>query len=282
MRAVCLISLSFLFACSNANMSESMLSKTEGGSDNSSYEWSNADNNRNQPTSESTEENTDLSQVERKLIKEGWIEFETKKVEETRERILAAVKNNGGYISSDESNNYSYRTGQTLVIRVPADKFDKLLAEATEGVKDFDNKNISVKDVTEEFLDAEARLKTKKELEQRYLDLLKKANSVSEILEIEREIGNLRSEIESIEGRLKYLRNQVSLSTLHISFYKSHPQGGTKFGGKFSEGLVNGWHGIIWFLIGLTNLWPLLLIGIIAVFLIRRAIRKGREKKVKK
>lgn len=66
----------------------------------------------------------------------------------------------------------------------------KLLIDATKGVDKFDHKNIEVKDVTEEFLDVKARLKTKKELEDRYIDLLKKANNIKEILEIETRLDN--------------------------------------------------------------------------------------------
>ena len=73
---------------------------------------------------------------------------------------------------------------------------------------------IDSQDVTEEYIDITARLKTKKELEARYLELLKKANKVEEIVSIEKEIGNLRSDIESIEGRLRYINNAVAYSTL--------------------------------------------------------------------
>ena len=197
--------------------------------------------------------------IERKLIKEGHVTFETQQVDSTRSRILAAVQVHRGYISSDQSSNYAQRISHTLIIRVPADKFDQLLADIAKGVDHFDDKNISVRDVTEEFLDISARLKTKKELENRYSVLLQKANTVSEILSIEREIGNLRAEIESIEGRLKYLENQVGLSTLHITFYKTLAKQ-TAFGTKFIEGFRQGWDNLIWFLIGLVNIWPFLLL----------------------
>ena len=84
---------------------------------------------------------------------------------------------------------------------------------------------------------------------------------VTEILDIEKQIGQLRSEIESIEGRLKYLQNRVSFSTLTMTFYESIPNE-TKFGQKFKNGFRNGWDNLIWFFVVLTNIWPFILIGL--------------------
>ena len=64
--------------------------------------------------------------------------------------------------------------------------------------------------------------KTKKEVEARYRELLTRATSVEEILKIEEQIGNIRTEIESAEGRLRYLSNQVQYSTLHVTFYEKY------------------------------------------------------------
>ena len=203
--------------------------------------------------------------VERKLIKEGIVEFETYDINSTREQILESIEKNKAYISSDQEYKTVGRISNTIIIRVPAKSFDLLLNDATKGVAKFDSKNIEVKDVTEEFLDIQARLKTKKELENRYLELLKKANSVTEILEVEQQIGQLRSEIESIEGRLKYLESKVSLSTLTITFYQIVPKE-TEFGHKLKNGFKNGWDNLIWFFVFLTNIWTFILIGIGLIF----------------
>ena len=199
--------------------------------------------------------------VERKLIKEGRVVFETDDNTSTRKQIFESIKKYEGYISSDQEYKSVGQISNTIVIRVPANNFDLLLKNATKGVSKFDSKNIEVKDVTEEFLDIQARVKTKKELEKRYLELLKKTNSVTEILEVEKQIGLLRSEIESIEGRLKYLESKVSLSTLTMTFYKTVPNE-FEFDNKFKNGFKNGWDNLIWVFVFLTNIWPFILIGI--------------------
>lgn len=212
--------------------------------------------------------------VERKLIKEGRVEFETDNINSTRKQIYESIEKYKGYVSSDQEYKSVGRISNTIIIRVPANSFDLLLSDATKGVTKFDSKNIEVKDVTEEFLDIQARLKTKKELENRYLELLEKANSVTEILEVEKQIGQLRSEIESVEGRLKYLESKVSLSTLTMSFYQKVPNE-TEFRNKFKNGFSNGWDNLIWFFVYLTNIWPFILIGIALIF----GIRIWRKKK---
>jgi hypothetical protein len=211
--------------------------------------------------------------LERKLIKEGIVEFEVCNVDSTRIKIFKAVEKYNGYISSDQEFEETRQIINTLIIRVPAKNFNLLMSEATHGVKKFDIKDIEIKDVTEEFLDINARLKTKKELENRYLEILEKANKVTEILEIEKQIGILRSEIESVEGRLKYLENRISFSTLNVTFYQTISKE-TEFGIKFKNGLKNGWDNLIWFFVYLTNIWPFILIAIGLIIGIRIWKRK--------
>ncbi len=189
--------------------------------------------------------------TERKLVKNGSVEFET-------------------------DNKYSGRISNTIVIRVPSSNFDSFLNDATKGVTRFDTKNIDVSDVTEEFVDHQARLKTKKELESRYLEILQRAKTVTEMLEVEKQLGELRSEIESVEGRLKYLQSQVSLSTLSITFYQNIGNDNA-FGSKFKEGFANGWDNLIWFFVFLINIWPFVIVGIILFFGIRRWTKRKRK-----
>jgi hypothetical protein len=207
-------------------------------------------------------------ETERKLIKNGEVEFETENLIETRKNIFNAIEKFKGYSSSDNEYKSSYQISNSITLRVPSENFDNLLSEIIIGVTNFDRKEIAVNDVTAEFLDIEARLKTKKELENRYLEILKKANTVSEILEVEKQIVELRSEIESIEGRLKFLNNQVSFSTLDVRIYETISKQ-TEFGKKFKNGFKNGWENLILFFVFLVNIWPFILIIFGIIILIK-------------
>jgi len=212
----------------------------------------------------------------RKLIKEGNIAFETTDLIQTKRRIEQAIKKHNGYISSENENNLAGSLSRTLVIRIPAKQFDIFISDATKGIEKFDTKDIQVKDVTEEFVDIQARLSTKRDLEQRYLKLLERANKVAEMLEIEKQIGDLRADIEGTEGRLQYLNNQSAYSTISITYYKSIPKQ-TAFTNKFKEGFSNGWQNFMWFLVGLVNIWPFILAISIAFFLLKRWWQRRRK-----
>lgn len=218
-------------------------------------------------------DDSQVNTLDRKLIKEGFVSFETDDLKATRDHITKTVKEFKGYISSDNENRYNRKVSQTMEIRVPSAKFDEFLATATKGVGSFDSRRIDVSDVTEEFVDVEARLKAKKELETRYLQLLKEAKNVTEMLEVERELGHLRTDIESIEGRYNYLKNRVGFSTVNITFYEKIP-GTNKFSSKFSDAFRNGWEGLIYFFIGLLNAWPFLIMLGVGGYFARRWWRK--------
>lgn len=217
--------------------------------------------------------------LEPKLIKTGTLEFETSNLETTYQLVRQAAQANEAFLSNESSSNQYDRIVQHLTIRVPSRNFDKLIKAVSEGVKRFDTKTIEATDVTEEFVDAEARLKTKKQLEQRYQELLKRANKVSEILEIEEQIGELRAEIEAVEGRLRYLNNRVDYSTLDVQFYKKMPsliRNDRNFGSAF----LQGWDNFVSLLFGLVANWSTILILLITGYFVQRYIRRKLKNKV--
>ncbi len=226
---------------------------------------------------EATEKSMNQEQTpvsDRRIIKEGEISFETSDNNETRKLINKTVKELNAYISQDNVTDQRYRIENRITIRVPSENFEALLTKIIESAKGLDSRNISATDVTEEYVDIEARLKTKKELENRYKTLLNKAGTVEEILKIEKQIGDLRTEIESIEGRFKYLNDRISFSTLNIVFYEQ-TKSTFGFSSKFQQAVKNGWDNVLWVVIGLINLWPFLIIFAVVVFIL---LRKRRNK----
>lgn len=218
--------------------------------------------------------------VERKIIREGELRFETKDSEETKNLISRAVSDFKGYISNDNVFNYKDKVEHRIVIRVPAGNFDSLLNKISASARNIESKTINVLDVTEEFIDIEARIKTKKELENRYKELLKKATKVEELLAIEKELGTLRADIESIEGRLKYLSDRIFYSTLTVTFYEKTAMPFAFFS-KIGSALRIGWTNLLWFIVGLAHLWPLLIITLTVAYIIIRVKRNKNRRTVK-
>jgi hypothetical protein len=199
-----------------------------------------------------------IPQVAQQIIREGQAVFETADLKKTKTWIESLVRRHKAYISNDEQNKGSDRIEQRMIVRIPADRFDAFLADFEKGVVRFDSKTVTATDVTEEFIDVSQRLKVKKATEERYIALLAKAASVRDVLETEKYIAEVRAEIESLEGRLKYLQNRIGLSTLTMTFYQLKPemQGfASRLGVAFSE----GWNSFLSFLLGLVSLWPFVL-----------------------
>ncbi|MFY7671563.1 DUF4349 domain-containing protein [Tenacibaculum sp. MEBiC06402] len=215
--------------------------------------------------------------VQRKLIKRGNVSFEVDDLVLTTTNIKTSVKKFNGYIAEEKSEKGYYSNDVTITVRIPNTNFDAFLGEISQGVKEFDEKNISVSDVTEEFLDVSARIKTKKELENRYLQLLAKAKNVKEILEVEKELEQVRSDIERAEGRLKYLENNVTFSTLRIKFYKKIEQKieEDSFWGKIIKAFTNGFDGLQSLFLFLITIWPLLIIAVVIYIFVRKKLKNN-------
>lgn len=219
--------------------------------------------------------------TEQKIIKNGKLRFETADLDKTANQIFLAVKKYKGQIQSDSESKGYNAVSRDMVIRVSNSDFENLLQEVSSGVKYFDQKEISSEDVTEQFIDIEARLKAKKELENRYLELLKKANKISEILEIEKELVVIREEIESKQGQLNYLQNKVAMSTLEVSFYKQTTESGVtvSYGSKMWNAIKGGISWIPGFFLGLLYIWPLLILGGFIFYYLRKRRKRKLENK---
>jgi hypothetical protein len=215
-------------------------------------------------------------EIEQKIIKEGNLRFETNDLEATYSQIQNAVKSNQATIQNDTEGKDYESVFRKLIIRVPSKNFDLFLKDISKGVAYFDNKEISSQDVTAEYIDIDARLKAKKVLENRYLELLKKANKVSEMLEIEKQLSSIREEIEAKEGQLNYMQNRVSFSTVTIEFYKSiaEESGVTaSYGMKIWTAIKSGFNSVSSLFINLLSIWPFIIILFAIVYFIRKRFK---------
>lgn len=243
----------------------------------SNYSYALAD--ESQSITESKPENKSIGN-DTKIIKTAQLRFETQDIQKSFSSIYKATKNYKAYIQNDNSGSDYGSIYRNVTLRIPNTHFDAFIDEISKGVSHFDRKEISALDVTEEFVDIEARLKAKRTLENRYLEILKKANKVSEILEVEKQLSIIREEIESSEGRLKYLQNKVSMSTITIEMYTEKPEGtGTtvSYGSKMWNAIKSGFNGLSSFFLGMLHIWPFILIFVVLFFLIRRKIRNKKK-----
>ncbi len=237
------------------------------------------------------QENSDIDKTrnesntnKKKIIKDGRISIETKDITSSKKSIDEIVKKFNSYYDTEELHNNETSTYFDLKLRIPADNFEKLIKAIENGKDEIISKSIHSRDVTEEFVDIEARLNNKRDFLKRYKDLLLKASSVKDILDVEENIRKLQEEIESKEGRLKYLKDQVDYSTLEIELsqekgYVYKPKQLDKFTERFKNSISQGWAALVSFVLWGISLWPFIII-LIFIYLIWKRInrqRKGRK-----
>jgi len=104
-----------------------------------------------------------------------------------------------------------------LVVRVPAAQFNQTMEEIRATGLRIVQEKIAGQDVTEEFMDLEARIKNQKALESQFIEIMKRAAKVDDALSVQRELAEVRTEIEKLEGRRRFLENQSSLSTINVT-----------------------------------------------------------------
>lgn len=222
---------------------------------------------------------------QRMIIKTGTLSLDIEKYDDTEAKILEVVKMHGGFVSkSNNTVNASGSKSGTITVKVPADKFDMLVADVSKIGKVV-NQNIQASDVTEEYVDLESRLKTQKELEQRLIKLLdEKAVKLSDVIEVEEKLASVRQKIEAIEGKMKLLKSQSDLSTLTINVYEPSMLSTSSGGGFFYElkqaikkGLSGFTKVLTVLIIFVISVLPILLLAYV-VYRIVKSILKNRKK----
>ncbi|MFZ5642962.1 MAG: DUF4349 domain-containing protein [Bacillota bacterium] len=153
--------------------------------------------------------------MERKVTRDASLVITVHNIKEVDARIQQMLRDAGGYIQNSGIWQVNGRTQGRMTLRVPDGKLDGFIS-GLETLGKVERKDISGKDVTEEYYDAAARKNTLEKQEKRLLELLNRAGSVKEMLEIENELARVRGQIESLQARLKVLDNLIEYATVNI------------------------------------------------------------------
>jgi hypothetical protein len=161
--------------------------------------------------------NQTLSETEKKVIKIGDLSINVESADKASEEIGKIAKSNGGDVFS--VNFYEatkgYKNGN-IVVKVPNANFEKTFAEIKKVATHVSSESVSGQDVTEEYADLEIQIRNKKVEEESFLNVLKQAVKIDDILSATREVSRVRGEIESLEGRKKFMNSQIDMSSINI------------------------------------------------------------------
>src|SRR5262245_4060649 len=161
----------------------------------------------------------------RKVIQNAEMTIETDKPEEGQQKIGVIAEKHGGFVVISESKHNEAAsqnvasTEVNVVVRVPAQNFQATIDEIRAVGGRILHEKSSGQDVTEEYIDLEARIRTKKALEAQFLDIMKQAHRISDAMEVQTQLAEVRTEIERLEGRRRFLENQSALSTINITLH---------------------------------------------------------------
>nr|WP_244262629.1 DUF4349 domain-containing protein [Thermoanaerobacter siderophilus] len=152
----------------------------------------------------------------RKITKNATISLEVEDVNVCYDKVFKLVKEAEGFIESSDETVFTDNTKRiNLVLKVREDKFESVISQIKEFGK-VTALRIDSKDVTEQYYDLKARLKNLEIEEQKLQDIMNKASTVKEMLEVESEINRIRSDIESMKEQLKVWENLTRLGTINL------------------------------------------------------------------
>lgn len=223
--------------------------------------------------------------INRKVIRNGDLQLECEQPDEAQQRIMNIVQSNGGFVVESKLNmsdvKINTRDVVEMTVRVPADKFAETIDQIKNASGRILQETVKGEDVTEEFIDIDARLTAKKALEQQIMQIMKQTNNLAEALNFHRQLADVRAEIEKIEGRKRFLDNQASLSTIKIrlqtpAVFTANTSGFFyRLSESFGEGLETALNFILGMVTVLVAVFPqVVLIGLPGYFIVRAVLRR--------
>ncbi|HYQ02706.1 MAG TPA: DUF4349 domain-containing protein [Polyangiaceae bacterium] len=226
----------------------------------------------------------------RKIIRQAELELEVKSPGTTQTTIEQLAEQHGGYVVSairNTDNGSAIDVNVTVAVRVPQAELMSTIAQIKQLGRGVGSERITSDDVTDEYVDLAARTASQKQLEQQYLELLKRAGTIKDAMEVQKALAEVRVEIERMEGRARLLDKESAFSTLTVHLVTAVPQiavAGSDFSGtirrawsdalSLSTDMISGGIRLIGFLV------PVFMLIVLPAFSITWIVRRwGRRRR---
>ena len=226
---------------------------------------------------------TSLGNEEKKIQRNANISIEVKNLDESIDKLNEIILLfNAEIISSNKGGMDFGQPYANIRIRVLSGNLDSAINEFKKLSTKIISENIYTNDVTEEFIDTEARLKIMRSTEDRFNSLLLKSETVEEIIQVEKELMRIRGDIESLEGRLNYLSKTTDTSEINLNLNEQIPITGEswKINDSFTSALQNLSSFAKWladFIINVFVFIPAIIVITLIIIFLRKFI-KNRKK----
>ena len=213
------------------------------------------------------DQNGKATSLDRKIISTAQLQLEVENVQSVYNKITSITLQQGGFISGSSIYGYDERKNGQMTVRVPQKNFYTAI-EQIEALGTVRSKQVQGQDVTEEYIDINARLGNLQKQENRLSEILKMANTVKDVLDVERELERVRGEIERLTGRMNYLEQSIEVSTITVNVNEPTPffegWGITDALKQAVRGFFNSISGLIVFT---GNILPVVVYLIVVIFI---------------
>jgi hypothetical protein len=234
--------------------------------------------------------------LNKKLIYKANLNMEVEDYGKAQTEIRNLVTMANGYIIEFNENMSQYEQGGTFILKVPASGFSPFLDHLEKVKHESLQRSIQGQDVSEEYVDLESRLKAKQLMEAQYTEFMKKATKSTDLVAFANELGSIQETIEQIKGRMRYINQNVSFSTVELRVYQTDESLAVKEKkeqGPLLERASDALNGSLnalsvmfqWIVVILAGALPILIgLGIIlAIVLVsRKNIRERREQQTQR
>jgi hypothetical protein len=224
-------------------------------------------------------------EIDRKIVKNGYITLEVNDIAAAIDGATSIANGLNGYVVSSSQQGYPDVTYGQISIRVPSDTFDEALNQLRKLAVNVPSESTNSQDVTQEYTDLQAQLRNLEATEAQYLQILQKAEKVEDILAVQRELSNVRGQIEQIKGRILYIERTADMALIDVNLQKVKPIGGTAWSAletlkSAARGLVSFGKALADVLIWLVIFSPVwIIILVVVLYFVKWRPRRARPSK---
>jgi hypothetical protein len=228
----------------------------------------------------------------RRIVKKASLELAVDELGTAQAAATRIAEREGGFVASTARDAVAEDAGRTsgsvtLTLRVPAERFTAALDALRRLGRGAGSEHVGTEDVSEEFIDLDARIHNQRELEAQFLEILKRATKVEDALNVQRELANVRTDIERMQGRRRFLEHETALSTLTLVLSPIRPLVSASFGdfsnavARAASDTVNLGAGIVTGTIRVLGLLvPVALLLGVPFFLMRSTFRRRAQRRL--
>jgi len=179
-----------------------------------------------------------LDTTQRQVLYQASVLIEVQTVSTALTQVQTLAQSLGGTVDNMSSNGGPDEEQATITIRVPEDQFFNALSKL-QSFGTVQSQSMSSQDVTEQFIDLQARLTSAQAEEQSLLTLLSKAQAIGDIISIQQQLTDVRSQIETLQGQINYIQNRVDMSSITVTLSTPAKNAGQPPSGSVTVGVSN-------------------------------------------